>query len=69
MMDFLYPGGYHLQAVVKKPKKAGGHATSKDTIMRARLHHIIQELDNKVFNGTIALHQSSFGCNPDLYSL
>jgi hypothetical protein len=64
MMDFLYPGGYILPAIVNEPKEAGGHATSKDKIMRARLRHIIQELDDEVFNGTIALHQSSFGCNP-----
>jgi hypothetical protein len=64
MMDFLYPGGYDLRAMVKKPKEAGGHATSKDTIMRDRLRRIIQELDDELFNGTIALHQSAFGCNP-----
>jgi hypothetical protein len=64
MMDFLYPGGYILPAVVNKPKPAGGHATSTDKIMRARLRDIIQELDEEIFNGTIALHQSSFECNP-----
>jgi hypothetical protein len=50
--------------MVKKPKETGRHATSKDTIMQAGLRRIIEELDDEVFNGTITLHQSAFGCNP-----
>jgi hypothetical protein len=62
MVDFLYPGGFHVPDRVIERKSAGGHATSTDPILRSRLRGIIERLDQEVFHGNVLLHQTSFQC-------
>lgn len=41
---------------------SGRHATSHDESLRTRLHQIIQEIDNKYYNGTITLLDFMMRC-------
>lgn len=64
ILDFLYDGPYHKPWNGNPPGKsdAGGHATTKDPELRARLTRIIHELDKKYYNGDIAWLNSILPC-------